>query len=481
MKKLFKLIFSIFIAFAFSASVYAASGKISVSSSTSKIVVGKQFTVTIKVSSSSKIGTWEFTPSYDKNKFKLVKGDTPVVDFGDGKITSKTYKYTFKAIGTGSGKITVKSYGIIGWDKKTMSVSAGSSTVKVITQSELEASYSKDNYLKSLSVKGLKLSPTFNKNTTSYTVEANDNTTSVVISASKNDSKSSVSGAGTHKVSEGENKFVIVVTAQNGSTRKYTVVVNVIDPNPIKVNVLDKEYTIIKRESSMECPDGFEKTTITINDIKVPAFKNELNNFTLVGLRNSDESSLYIYDEVNNTYSPYYDVKLDELNIYPMDIENDFKSDYKKSEVSINDIKFDALLVSDNYYIIHAQNLNTGKIGYYLYDKVLNSITRYDDQGLGKAIEEIDNVKEKYGKVIMYLFGGIIFLLIVTLITLISKIKTSKKLKKVSLEKIEEIKKLKEVKEKEIKGKEVKEEKTNKKDKEDKKEVKKSKSKKKEV
>ena len=99
MKKLFKLIFSIFITFAFSASVYAASGKISVSSSTSKIVVGKQFTVTIKVSSSSKIGTWEFTPSYDKNKFKLVKGETPVVDFGDGKITSKTYKYTFKAIG----------------------------------------------------------------------------------------------------------------------------------------------------------------------------------------------------------------------------------------------------------------------------------------------------------------------------------------------------------------------------------------------
>ena len=230
MKKIIRIIFTILVFTLLTAHIHAAS--IKVTSGTSQTVVGNTFTVTIKVSSDSPLGAWEYTLNYDTGKFKLVSGENPVADVANnGSTKSKSYTYKFKAIGTGSGSIGVKSVGVIGWDKNKQSVSTSSKTVKVITQAQLQASYSKDNYLKSLSIDGLKLTPAFKKDVMEYRAEANANTTSINIKATKNDSKSSISGAGKHNVGEGENKFNITVKAQNGSTRTYKVIVNVIDPN----------------------------------------------------------------------------------------------------------------------------------------------------------------------------------------------------------------------------------------------------------
>ena len=75
MKKIFKLFTTLFISiliiFTNITKVNAASGSITVSSSTSKVVVGNTFTVTIKISSKSAHGAWEFTPSYNTKLFKL--------------------------------------------------------------------------------------------------------------------------------------------------------------------------------------------------------------------------------------------------------------------------------------------------------------------------------------------------------------------------------------------------------------------------
>lgn len=176
-----------------------------------------------------------------------------------------------------------------------MSVTKGSKTITVITQSQLEASYSKNNNLKSLSIKGLKLSPSFNSSTTKYKANASATTTKVEIKAKASDSKSKVSGTGTKKVSEGENKINVTVTAQNGSTKTYTIIVNVTDPNPIEVVLDDVKYTVVKRESSLDMPEDYTKTTIELNKQKIPVFYNETNNITLIGLKNSDgDIDLYI-------------------------------------------------------------------------------------------------------------------------------------------------------------------------------------------
>lgn len=80
-----------------------------------------------------------------------------------------------------------------------------------------------NNKLSSLSVSGQSLTPSFNKDTTSYSVIVPNNVASVDISAQAIDSGAAVSGTGTVSLSEGENNFTINVRAQNGSVRSYYI------------------------------------------------------------------------------------------------------------------------------------------------------------------------------------------------------------------------------------------------------------------
>lgn len=350
MNKIFKTLTVLIISLLFTTTINAATANISVSTNKSKVVVGNTFTVTTKVSGSN-LGVWEWTLNYDTKKFKLVSGGNirHVSDFSDN-IRTKTW--TLKAIAKGSGTVSVKAYGVYTKSEVAMKVTTNSKTVKVITQAELEASYSKDNNLKSLSIDGLKLEPSFNKGTTDYKVTAESNTTEIKINAALSDSKASLSGTGTFKVTEGENKFTITVEAENGSVKKYNILVNVTDPNPITAKINDKDYTIVKRESNLTKPEDYEKKEITINDQKVPAFYNEVNNFTLVGLKNAEgDISLFLYDSETNTFSEYKEIKLDQLKLYPLSIDKEIDN-YKLSKITINDIEFDALVLDNSDYAI---------------------------------------------------------------------------------------------------------------------------------
>ncbi len=427
----------------------AANASITVSSSSNRVVVGKTFNVTIKVSSSTTLGSWEFTPSYDSSKVKLVSGETSVADVGDGKVKSKSYSYKFKAVSTGNAKITVKSYGAVGWNEAKLSTTVSSKTVNIITQSDLEASYSKNNNLKSLSVEGLTLSPKFSKNVTKYTVDAGENITKVNIKASVEDSKSSLKGTGKFEVSEGDNKFNITVTAQNGNTKTYVIIVNVNDPNPIKVTVNDKEYTVVKRESNLEKPENYEKTTVTINNEKVPAFYNEKNNYTLVGLIDSESNiNLFLYN--NDKFEEYKEVSLSELKISPLSIDESFKEGLQKTTISIDETLFEALKMdASGFYIIHTRNIDTGKDDYYTYDSVNNTMIRYNENDADnkKLLRKIIN----YKRMIALLGIETVAVIFILVCILISKVRNNKK-RKIELEKEKErIKKNTRKKKKEVK------------------------------
>lgn len=471
MNKIFKTLTVLIASILFTTTINAATANISVSTNKNQVVVGNTFTVTTKVSGSN-LGVWEWTLNYDTKKFKLVSGGNVrhVSDFSDN-IRSKTW--TLKAIAKGSGNISVKAYGVYTQNEVAMKVTTNTKTVKVITQAELEASYSKDNNLKSLSIDGLKLEPAFNKDTTEYKVTAESNTTEIKINATKSDSKADLSGTGTFKVTEGENKFTITVEAENGSVKKYNILVNVTDPNPITVKINDIDYTVVKRESNLTKPEDYEKKDITINDQKVPAFYNEVNNFILVGLKNTEgDIKLFLYDSKTNTFSEYKEIKLDQLKLYPLTIDKEINN-YKLSKITINDIEFDALIQDNSdYAIIHAQNMNNGTSDYYTYDKKTNTVITYTNEAL-KPLEEKIN---KYEKMILLLTGETILVFFILLCILISKIRHTKKRKKLHqmmMQQKELEERQKEIKEKEEKESneenEVKEETKPKKKKKDKK------------
>ena len=82
---------------------------------------------------------------------------------------------------------------------------------------------SPNNKLAGLGVNGFALTPTFNKDTTSYNLIVDTSVSQVTINAAVIDSTASVSGAGTVNLQGGGNDITIAVTAQNGSVRNYVI------------------------------------------------------------------------------------------------------------------------------------------------------------------------------------------------------------------------------------------------------------------
>ena len=402
--------------------VSAASATFKTTSSKSSVVVGNTFTVTVKVSSGSVLGSWEYTIKYDSSILQLVSGKKSVADPGNGTQKSASYSYTFKAIKAGSASISVKSYGAYGWDEKALSCTASGTTVKVITKAQLEASYSKDNNLKSLSVDGATLSPAFSKDTTDYKVELGANTTSIKINAAVNDSKARVSGTGTFEVTEGDNKFQITVTAENGSTKTYNLIASVVDPNPIKVkDINNNELVVVKRESLLTPPTSYEQTKTTINNQEIPAFMSEITNFILVGLKDNEGNiNLYIYDKDKNTFTKYTELKLNELILLPI-IKNETYKDYIKTKIKINEIEVDAFKYKENskFAIIYALDTSDGKENYYKYDLSNNTVTFIDEE----VEKELNSKLQTYSYIIMGLLGESFILFIVLILLLRNKSK----------------------------------------------------------
>lgn len=411
MKKLIYLLIAIF-GFCIMTNVYAASGSIVASTGSKTVVVGSTFTVTVKVSCSETIGSWQFGVSYDSANISLQSGDTTVVGYGDGKTKSQTYTYRFKAIKSGTAGIRIVGANMADWNTVTLfTPSVSSTSVNVKTQAQIEASYSKDNTLKSLSVAGYKLTPEFNKNTTEYSLEVPDDTETIKVSAQVNDANAHVSGTGVVDVSEGSNKINVVVTAQNGSTKTYTINVTVKDLNPINVTIEKESYTVVKKADLLTNPTGFSPTTIKINDLEVPAFKSELANITLVGLKNSEGTiKLYMYDAEKKTYTLYNELKSSSLTLYPLE-SAEIPEGFTESKITINDIEYTAYK-KDNTTIAYAMNIETGEKAFYKYDKSSNVFMKYDKD----SNDDLTNKLEEFKLYILALAGVATLLLIISII-----------------------------------------------------------------
>lgn len=410
--------------------VNAASGSVKVSGS-STVVEGNRVTVTVTLSSGTPIGSWQMNLNYDKNYLQLVSssaeaGGTMMAGYSASGTKSKTYTFAFKALKKGNTIVSVGSYLAYDYANITeMSLTSSSKTIKIMTQAELEATYSKDNFLKGITVEGYELDPVFNKDTLEYKVNVPTGTKTVKIDAQVNDSKSSVSGTGEIEVSEGLNTIPLVVTAQNGSERTYNVTINVEDQNPIKVNVDNKDYTVVKNETLLTAPTTFKDTTIKINDLEVPAFVNENANITLVGLKDN-EGKINLYQYENGKYSSYKELSLNSELLIPVPFTKSL--DLIKTTVTINSEKIDAYKYSEEskFVVINAMNLADGKTDLYLYDTVNKTAQKYDETFVNSTKETIKN----YTYIIITFAGALLLMLIIIFSLLHSLKRKQKKLNK---------------------------------------------------
>lgn len=421
MKKLKFIIFAALINIFMINNVSAASATISVSAPKSTLIVGDTVTVTVKVSSSSNLGAWQFDVGYSNLTFvSSSTGGLSIVDYGP--IKSKTYTFKFKAKSSGTASVSIKNYNVLDYDTTSpMTVTVGKVNFKCMTQSELQATYSKNNYLSSLTVSDGVLSPEFNKNTQEYTVELENKTESITVKATKDDSKSSVKGTGTVSLVEGNNLINVVVTAQNGSTRTYKINAIVKELNPIEVTLNDNKYLVVRKEELLpEANVYFTKTTIKINEEDVPAYYNEVTSMTLVGLTDvNGETNLYIYD--SGEYTLFEEVSFNQISLRILEMDETLlKDEYEKIKLDISGKTVLSYQKKDSeYYLIYGLNLETGEKNIYQYDVKENTVQRY--------IETIDD-NSLYYIIILSIIGFSLFTYLIFIILIIRNNKITKKL-----------------------------------------------------
>jgi len=426
MKKI-KLVLTVFITLLIlPIMVSAASGTIKVTG-TSTVVEGNKVTLTVTLSSSTNIGSWQMQLNYDKNYLQLTSttAESNGISMSNSSSGTKSqkYTYTFKTKKTGSTTVSVGSYLVYAYDDMSeMSISSTGKTIKIITQEELEASYSKDNNLGNLSVEGFEITPAFSKDTLDYSVTVPEGTTSVNVIATPNDRKASVTGSGTVEVTEGSNEIKIVVRAENGSEKTYNLVVNVIDENPINVTYENENYTVIKIRSNYTCPELFEESEIVINEFNIPACVNGKINYTLVGLKKEDGTiENFVYN--NGKYTKYQEVVGTSIKIVALDYDGEIDG-LKEYKENINGEEYQVFKFSKSskFYVIYGINVETGEKDFYVFDSKTKTFSLYDT-------EYIDYLKEQ-NKIYLYVVIAFGIGLFLSLICTISLINSKNKLKK---------------------------------------------------
>lgn len=403
--------------------VYAASMSLNVTSNT--MTLGNSITVTSKYSSKKAIFFTEGSlkcSGAGVNSSKSLSFDNTTNDVFSKSFSLKikpTKTGTVTCITSGTRVIDASSNNWQNIDSKTIIITVKSAPVVKPKEK------SSNNYLTNLSIENHSISPKFDKEVLNYTIKMEPDTEKIKINAQLADSRSSITGTGEKQVNTGLNTFDIVVTAENGSKKTYTIKVTVNEYNPIKVNVDGESYNVIRKRTELpKISDYFEETKVKINQEEVDGYYNKKLDYTLIGLKNDKGlSDFYIYK--NNKFKLYKEYTFNGITLQPT--EKEVEGEVKKATFTYNDdtingyqnVKLDIIkntyalenndIENNNFYLFYAINLDTGKDTLYQYDAKEKTIQRYN-------IEVLDLYKERSDTYYLYLLGALL-LLGITIIT----------------------------------------------------------------
>ncbi len=416
----------------------AASGSLKISrTSNNQVYVGDKVQFKITLSATASLGAWEFVVDYDKKCLSFVSstlegGDQAVAAVTNDKTKSKTYTITLKAKTTCSDTaISFSAIDAYYYDNSKLNPSTNKVTFSIKDKSSL----SNDDNLKALSVSGYNISPSFDKNKTSYSLTVPNNVRQITVNATKSDSKAKVTGTGKVNLKEGLNRVNVVVTSERGYKKTYTINVTVQEKDPIKVEVGGEEHTIIRKRADLKAPQAYEETTVKINNEDIPAFHSDITGYNLVGLTDKNGVvNLYIYNDIDNTYTVYNEYSFSGIRIYPFTpTEENLFVGAKETEITIGEDTIMGYTIDGvKYPLVYALNVETGKENWYTFDSEEGTLQKYAE---GKAPEEKEDVKpvtkgdannDKY-KNLSYILGGIASILFVFLFVALIRLVPKKK------------------------------------------------------
>lgn len=368
--------------------VKVSASSINVSGNRSVTVGGS---VNITISPNDVVGKFSVTSSNNN----VLSGGTPSVWIEDNPIT-----YTFVARNPGTATISIIPIDAADSNGEYKQVS----TITITVNPKKVVILSTNNNLSGLSIEGATLSPEFNQDTLEYTTELPAGTDKINVTATKSDNSASISGDGEKEVSEGDNNIEVIVTAENGTTKKYVIKATVKEFNPIKVKIDKQEYTVVRNKKNLTPPANYEETSVNIGGEDVPAYQNKITKYTLVALKDSKGTQEWYVKDKDN-YTLYKEYKFGSTILYPMELDK-IPDGYSKSEIKYNDDKIIAYKINKDskYALIYGMNIETGEKHIYMYDSKEDTVQIYNDE----LISVLQNKNSIYLKILIGVSVGLL-------------------------------------------------------------------------
>lgn len=285
---------------------------ISVTAGQSTVSVGRTVTITITVPSNAEV--WLYNVDYSSN-LTWVSGQTTMVEGYSFDTRTRVNQLVFRANDTGTGTVRISegSYAIDG----TNYDASGSVSVKIVSAStpdDSEPDYtpsapgkSGNNALSTLTVSAGTLTPAFDPAVTEYTLSLPQGTEKLTLTATPSDSNATVQGDGELTLQEGENTLPLVVTAENGDTKTYTVTAKVAQAPTLFLNFSGAKLGVVKDVEGVTPPTGFTAAEpVSQGGDTLPLWVDANGKHTLVYL--VDEKGVagfYLYSRTEGVLSPY--------------------------------------------------------------------------------------------------------------------------------------------------------------------------------
>lgn len=446
-----------------------AAANISVSVNKSNVKVGDTVTVTLSITSGYG------AQGVLKKSSGVLGGSSDeyfTIGAGVGDVQSFSYKAT--SVGTCTFSIQEPLDDTTDVDGGTPSIGVGSATVTVTSASSNNDSNSnkdnkdnkdnsgsntgndsdanKDNENKeekkssnaslgSLVISAGTLSPEFSAATKDYTATVDYSCSSLAVTANPADSKASVTSVtGNDSLEVGENTVSVVVTAEDGSTSTYNIVVTrraEDDPenadkqdNWKKFDINGTEWTMVNDIPEDVVPEGFEHSKTVIDGLEYNTLHGTFGDITLVYLQSESGNGLFVYDAAQNAAYEYVRINSESHFIVVLLLKvDDVPEGYNEVSLSIEGkgvataYQTKAEKTDDkikDFYLVYAMNDN-GESGWYTYDSVDGTYMRTELSTPTVAQEENDAVKSELvpGIANKYLVLAAILILVIIILALL--------------------------------------------------------------
>lgn len=286
---------------------------------------------------------------------------------------------------TGTGTKTLK----VGSNTFNIVVTAENGSAKTYTVTVIrkakdgeKLNLSTDNNLKSLKIDVIELA--FDKDKTTYNLSVENSIKKINVTYELSHEKATASIVGSTDLKEGTNKIDIVVTAENGSTKTYSLV---IERKVDRITVTNEETKILEKINDNS----------NSNEIYVTVFEKDENKTISKNVIDAliKSKKTIIYEIINENNGTVYSFEIDGNNI-----TNEKEFSYLLTFVSDEEELLKQLVNGSSYLPLNFNNggklENKIKFKIFVGDKLNDLQTKYDLYYFNKKTNKLDLLVEGY-------------------------------------------------------------------------------------